>query len=60
MKKYDVWLYAVCIQAEDANHAQVIVNEALDHATKLCTDSRYKEILSQMQVDYAEGFDLDE
>lgn len=54
MKKYDVWLYCVTVEANSETEAEIKVNDALDRALQLCISERDKEILSGIQVDYAE------
>ena len=44
MAKYDVWLYAVTVEAKDAYSAEIVVREILDDAG----------ISDSFQIEYAE------
>lgn len=54
MKAYDVWFYAVTVEAESETEAIAKVNGALDRALLSAKTLGDQAIIENIQVDYAE------
>lgn len=54
MKAYDVWFYAVTVEAKSETEAIEKVNRALDKASHITEHVEDKDILENIQVDFAE------